>query len=323
MARRPFQNGLCAALAATLLYAGSTAAAVGNEIRIGLAEGAATMDPANFRHRVTGSILRNIHDGLLTRDGRMRLANELVEDWVQTGPLSFEMTLKRDVRFHDGTVMTVEDVIFTFERLTVKGAMNGRTSPRADLLPRFKSITSPAPDIVRFDLVEPWPYLPSVLPMQMIISKAFTMAAGPEGLERRANGAGPFRLSEWRKDGTVTLERFDGYHGGAQQIPPVGPACLERATFKVIPSAEARIKALQDGKIDLIDKVPSWAVESLIFSKNVDALVSEGTRSTFITLNVDRPPFNDRRVRAAVNHAIDRAWIIEGVLGNHATVING
>src|SRR3546814_13239173 len=82
-------------------------------------------------------------------------------------------------------------------------------------------------------LSEPWPILPAMLPFQEIVSKAHVEKVGVNGMADQVNGTGPFKLVEWRRGDSVIMERFDGYYGGATDIPPVGKACVDRVIFKM------------------------------------------------------------------------------------------
>src|SRR3546814_19889236 len=114
--------GIAAVLALPITGAGAT------EIRVGFSSDALTLDPANHRDRETETIIRNMHDGLLTRDSAMKVVPELAESWKALDPLTYEFKLRQGVPFHDGSPMTAEDVKFTFDRLIKEGPMEGQTS---------------------------------------------------------------------------------------------------------------------------------------------------------------------------------------------------
>ena len=104
-----------------------------SEIRVGYTQDALTLDPANPGNRDTETIIRNMYDGLLTRDAAMRVVPELADRWRQVDPVTYEFHLRAGVRFHDGSPMTAEDVKFTMERV-LGGKIGGQTNPRKDLL---------------------------------------------------------------------------------------------------------------------------------------------------------------------------------------------
>ena len=100
-----------------------------SELRVGFTLDALILDPGNHRNRETETIIRNIYDGLLTRDAKMKVVPELAEAWTQVDPVTYDFKIRQGVIFHDGSPMTADDVIFTFERLTKDGAIGRADQP--------------------------------------------------------------------------------------------------------------------------------------------------------------------------------------------------
>lgn len=313
---------IAAAAAACALALPATGQAAG-EIRVGFTQDALTLDPANHRKRETETIIRNIHDGLLTRDGEMKVVPELAESWRQIDALTYEFKLRKGVKFHSGDEMSAEDIKFTFDRLTKEGAMGGQTSPRKSLLGPLKEVKVVDRLTVRLILEKPWPILPAMLPFQEVVSKKFVEKLGSEGLATKANGTGPFKLVEWRRGDAVIMERFAGYYGGAAGIPPVGPARVERVIFKVIPENASRVAALLAGDVDIINELPASSIKQVEANAGTRVMKVNGTRTFFVALNNDKKPFSDVRVRRALNHALNKKLIIDKVLFGTATPLNG
>jgi peptide/nickel transport system substrate-binding protein len=311
---------IAALLAAAVVAAPSTHA---KEIRVGFTLDALTLDPANHRKRETETILRNMYDGLLTRDAKMQVVPELAESYKQINPTTYEFRLRRGVKFHNGESMTAEDVKFTFDRLTKDGAMGGQTSPRKSLLGPLKDVVIVDPYTVQFVLSEPWPILPAMLPFQEVVSKKLVEANGSDALATKVDGTGPFKLVEWRKGDAVIMERFNDYYGGATAIQPAGKACVDRVIFKVIPENASRVAALLAGDVDIINELPAHAAKQVESNPNTRVMSVRGTRSFFIAMNTQVPPLSDVRVRQALAHAIDKKLLIDRILGGHATAING
>ena len=293
------------------------------EIRVGFTLDALTLDPANHRKRETQTILRNMYDGVLTRDAKMQVVPELAESFKQIDATTYEFKLRRGVKFHNGDAMTAEDIKFTFDRLTKDGAMGGQTSPRKSLLGPLKDVVVVDPYTVRFVLSEAWPILPAMLPFQEVVSKKFVEANGSEALATKVNGTGPFKLVDWRKGDAVIMERFNDYYGGAAAIPPVGKACVDRVIFKVIPENASRVAALLAGDVDIVNELPPHTVKQVEANANTKVMSVRGTRSFFIGMNTQVKPLADVRVRQALAHSIDKKLIIDRILGGHATAING
>ncbi len=313
---------LAVAVALTLPLAG-TQASEKKEIRVGFTLDALTLDPANHRNRETQTILRNMYDGLMTRNAWMDVVPELVESWTQPDDLTYELKLRQGVKFHSGDEMTADDVKFTFERLTVEGAMDGQTSPRKSLLGPLERIEVLDRYSVRFVLSDPWPMLPAMLPFQEVVSKSFVEKVGTDGMATQVNGTGPFKLVEWRKGDSIIMERFDDYYGGAAEIPPEGKACVDRVIFKVIPENASRVAALLAGDVDIINELPVHNIKQVDENHDTEMWKINGTRTFFVALNTHRPPFDDLRVRQAANHALDKDLIIEKVLLDNAVPLNG
>jgi peptide/nickel transport system substrate-binding protein len=202
----------------------------GRELRVGFSEDALTMDPGSHRDRQTETIIRNMYDGLLTRDSEMNVVPELAESWRAIDIKTYEFKLRKGVKFHDGRLLTAADIKFTFERLITEGAIREQTSPRKGLLGPLKKVGVVGPHTVHFVLDEPWPMLPAMLPFQEVVSKTFVKKVGSRGIATLVNGTGPFKLVEWRKGDSVIMERFEAYYGGATDIPPVGKACVDRVS---------------------------------------------------------------------------------------------
>ena len=286
----------------------------GAELRIGYPSDLVSEDPAGYRDRWTEILLRNAFDGLLTRDPSMRLVPALSESWERVGPRRYEFRLREGIRLHDGRTLTAADVVFSFERLTRPGGLNGRTSPRKALLGPLASVTAVDPLTVRFELDSPWPIFPAMLPFQQVAA-----AGADSGLV----GSGPFRLVERIPDEAIVFERHDAYFGGAREIPPVGPACVERLVVNVVPGNESRVAGLMAGDFDLVVDVLPHSIPALERHPDTEVRVVDGTRSFFIALDTRAPPFDDRRVREAVAHALDREALVAAHLGGKATLIDG
>ncbi|SMH38483.1 ABC transporter substrate-binding protein [Maritimibacter sp. HL-12] len=313
-----------AVLASVVALATAAPAVHAADLTIGFTLDADTLDPANHRKRETETIIRNMYDGILTRDSEMNVVPEIAESFTQVSPSVYDFKIRSGIKFHDGSDLTAEDVKFTLDRLTVEGAMgNDQTSPRKSLLGPLESVEIVDGDTVRINLSEPWPILPAMLPFQEVVSKAFVEEVGTEGLATQVNGTGPFKLVEWRKGDSIIMERFDDYYGGATDIEPVGPACVDRVIFKIIPETASRVAALLSGDVDIINELPTFSIEQVKNNPNTDVMTVNGTRSFFIAMNMEGEHFDDPKVRQAVAHAIDKDLIIDRILGGNAASIDG
>jgi peptide/nickel transport system substrate-binding protein len=311
------------AIGLALVLAGLGFQARAADLRVGFTQDALTLDPGNHRKRETETIIRNMYDGLLTRDRKMRVVPELAESYRQIDAQTYEFVLRQGVIFHDGQPMTADDIKFTFDRLIKDKALGGQTSPRKSLLGPVQEVSIVDPRTVRFKLSEPWPLLPAMLPFQEVVSKKFVERVGDDAMATQVNGTGPFKLVEWRRGDAIIMERFAGYYGGAADIPPVGPAKVDRVIFKIVPENASRVAGLLAGELDIINELPPSAIKQVEASGNARVAKVNGTRSFFLAINVNKKPFTDARVRQALNHAVNKKLIIDRVLGGTATPLNG
>lgn len=293
-----------------------------SELRVGYSSDIVTLDPANHRSRVTESVVHNMYDALITRTDDMKVVPEIAESFAQIDATTYEAKIRKGIKFHDGSVLTAEDVKFTFDRLTKENAMGGKTSPRKSLVGPVAETVVVDPLTVRFKLSSPWPIFAAYVPFNQIVSKAYTEKVGNDGMATKAMGSGPFKLVEWRQGDALILERFADYYGGATDIPPVGPAKVDRVIFKIIPEPATRVAALLAGEVDLIDELPPHAIKQVEANPRTQVLKTNGTRSFFIDLNNKKPPFNDVRVRQAANYAVNRQLIIDKILSGLAVPLN-
>ncbi|MCL4188371.1 MAG: ABC transporter substrate-binding protein [Rhodobacteraceae bacterium] len=316
-------GGSILAAVSGLSFAG---AALAGSLTIGTVADPVSLDPGNHRDRNAQSLLGNIYDGPFVRlPGGTRLPS-LFAEWIEVNPTTYEAVIRTDVKFHSGEPMTIEDVKFSFDRITVDGALDGATSPRKGLAGPIASTEILGPDRLRINLTAPSPTLPASLSSEggiQIVNQSFVEAAGPGGLATQADGTGPFRLVSWTPGDRIVLERHPDYYGGPAEPGPVGPARLDGVTFRTIPDTSARLAALLAGEIDIAAEIPPFLRPQVEASGVADVVAVNGTRSFFVVLNNTRPPFDDIRVRKAANHAIDRDLIIERVLENTASKING
>lgn len=308
--------GAAAALAAPIFLNAA-------ELKVGFSADALTLDPANHRNRETETIIRNLFDGIVTRDTDMIVVPELAESWSAIDPTTYEFKLREGVTFHDGSTLTAEDIQFSIDRLTKENAMGGQTSPRQSLLGPVTDVEVVDELTVRIKLDSPWPILPAMLPFQEMVSKAHVESVGETEMAESVNGTGPFRLVEWRKGQSVIMERFDDYYGGSTDIEPVGKACVDRVIFQNIPENASRVAALLAGEVHIIDKLPAHMVNQVENNPDTRVMAVNGTRTSFIALNNQREPFSDIRVRHALAHALDRQLVVDKILNGNATLTDG
>src|SRR5499433_3843313 len=186
-------------------------------------------------------VLYAVHDELVKPMPAGMSTPSLAESWSESKDhLTYTFTLRKNVKFHDGSPVTAEDVKFSFERY--KGAS-------ATLLKeKVKEVQVASPTQVRFVLKEPWPdfmlfYGTTASGAGWVVPKHYVDKVGDDGFKRAPIGAGPYKVVSFNPGVELVLEAFDGYWRKAPSI--------KRLTIKSIPDETTRAAALKKGDIDI------------------------------------------------------------------------
>jgi peptide/nickel transport system substrate-binding protein len=295
-------------------------------IIVALSSAPDTLDPADHRNRQSETVIRNMFDGLVTRDSTSGVHLELAEALNWLDDTTLEVTLRQGVKFHDGVEMTADDVVYTFERIIGENMIEypeAHTSPRKGLIAPLESVEKTGDYTVVMHFSATWPVAMQMLVHQQIVPKHYLEEVGTEGFVAHPIGTGPFKFVSAKGLDEIVMERFDDYYGGAPDLTPVGPACIKQVVFKVIPEASTRVAALLAGEVDIIQAVPAELVDTLAQTPGIQVKGAAGTQPKWMEMNVNLAPFDDVRVRQAMNYAVDKDLIIEAIYGGRAVALPG
>jgi peptide/nickel transport system substrate-binding protein len=297
-----------------------------NIIVVALAEDPTSLDPADHRSRLSETVIRNMFDGLVTRDTRSGVHLELAESLEWLDEKTLEVNLREGVLFHDGVEMTADDVVFTYERIIGENMIEypePHTSPRKGLIAPLESVEKTGDYSLVMNFSNAWPPAMQMLVHQQIVPKHYLEEVGTEGFVEHPIGTGPFKFVSAKGMEEIVMERFDDYYGGAPDLEPVGTACVEKAIFRVIPEASTRVAALLAREVDIIQVVPPELVETLDQTKGVQVLTAPSTQPKWMEMNVTLAPFDDPKVRQAMNYAVDKDLLIDALYGGRAVALPG
>jgi peptide/nickel transport system substrate-binding protein len=166
---------------------------------------------------------------------------------------------------------------------------------------------------VRFVLARPFPVFLQALVHFQIVPKKYIQTVGDRTFAERPIGAGPFRYVAGRVDSQIVLERYEHYYGGAPDIPPVGPAPLRGVVFRMMPEPATRVAALKAGEVHIVEDLPVDLIPEVERDPKTVVKATQGTRVYGVELNNARPPFNDVKVRQALNYAVNWEAILKSV----------
>ncbi|MBL8836074.1 MAG: ABC transporter substrate-binding protein [Alphaproteobacteria bacterium] len=298
-------NRLRRMLLAALLAAGMSAAAVAqpkDTLSIDLPGQPATLDPHVQWDTDSYTVYRNIFDNLVTRNAEGRIVPQIATAWTQRTPTEIEFTIRTDVKFHDGTPLTAEDVVFSVRRI-IDPAF------RSPQLSQFDSIVAAevaAPDKVVLRTRSPYPALLAQLVKLSIVPRAYVERVGNERFNLEPMGSGPYRFVSWQRGVRVTLQANEAYWRGR---PP-----FQTVTFQAVPDEATRIANLRSGRADIIRGLNPDSAATLRSEQRIRVLPAPTERVGYMFINAQAGPTRDVRVRRAIAHAINRDLLVQALL---------
>ena len=297
---------LAAALlcAATLLASGAMAQSGTLEIAVDTAP--VGLDP----HKVTAFssfvVIGQIYDGLLEVNADLSLEPALAESWtVSDDGLTYVFQIRQGVQFHNDRTMTADDVVYSYERIVDPET----ASPQASRFAEVESAVATGEYEVTFTLSRPFaPFLSNVTNLYVVPREVVERLGD---LQQQAVGTGPFVLDEIVPDTYVRLHYNPSYYRE-------GEPRLEYLRYNIVPEASTRAAGMRTGAYHLIPDVDPATAETLRGAQGVELRETQDLAYTLLGLNVSREPFDDPRVRMAINYAIDRDEIVEAVYFGNA-----
>jgi peptide/nickel transport system substrate-binding protein len=280
----------------------------GGRLRVGITGGGAsdTLDPHIPATSPDIARVRNLYEPLLYRDHEYRL-EMLVAESLTSSPdaKTWTATLREGIRFHDGRPVTSADVIATFRRIMdPDDPKSGAAS-----LSMLDEVVANGDRQVEFRLTEPSAVFDDYLAQYSlgIVPADFSID--------RPIGTGPFRAKSFTAGLQSTFVRNEHYWRPGQPY-------LDELVLIDFAEDDARINALLSSQVDAIDQVPVALVEVLRSDERLRVLSAQtGTWLPF-TMRVDRPPFDDVRVRQALRLVVDREQMINQVLSGQGRIGN-
>ena len=271
---------------------------------------AVTMDPHNTTQMTAMQPFNFVYSKLLNRDNSMKLVPELAESWRLIDELTWEVKLRRGVKFHNGEDFNADAVKFTLDRVRVPGATQVSSG-----FTTIDEVRTPDPYTVIIVTKKPDPLLAARLAQwgaQMLPPK-YVKGVGIEGLARKAIGTGPDRFAEWRKDDQVV---FDANPNAWGEKPK-----FSKIVFRPIRDELARVSALSTGEVDIAVNIPVDFSEK-VKSGDSTFLAYTPANATDVFLMGHDAPLKDARVRLALNLAIDRQKLSDNLFRGFAKPIS-
>lgn len=301
---------LMPALLATALAFGAAAFAAGN-VRIATSLAPASLQPAEATGLPDATVIRTMFEGLVGfLDGQ--LVTELASDWqANADATSYTFTLREGVKFHDGTPFDAAAVKAYYEWVLDP---NSRGARGRSQLKDVKDIVVLGDHELRIDLKQAngaFIYLLAISNSR-IASPASIEKYGDD-ISRNPVGTGPFKLVSWTEGQSVIVERNPDYWGDAAKV--------DRLEFVVVTNAATRVAMLQSGEVQFIEALPPQLVPVIQADPKLEVASTKTNFLRVLELNTTRKPFDDVRVRQALNYAIDKEQLVRVAVAGLATVM--
>ena len=272
-----------------------------------------TMDMQWVTAQVIVNVGNHIQQTLLDYDHSMTLQPNLAVSWEQIEPTVWQYKLREGVQFSNGEPFNADQVKFSFDRVMAPDSDSMRKGET-----RYVSSVEVVDDytvnfhtdgiIPLFDL-----YVTAKFP---IVPEAYITENDAEHFASNPIGTGPYVLEEWVKDDHITLRKNPTYWGEEPKIDVI--------TFLTVPDISSRVATLLAGEADIATDLQPATVQEVENREGLSVVSRPGMRSVFLLFNTQiESPVTDRRVRQAINYAVDKDVIIESILDGFGKKLEG
>lgn len=265
------------------------------------------LDPHKTSAYYSFEVLENVYDTLVEPDADLKMQPSLATSWkTSKDQLTWTFTLRKGVTFSDGSPLTSQDVVYSFNRI-IDDELNS-----AYKFSTVKSFSAPDPTTVVVTLTDPTPNLLANVGGFKGVAIVEKSNVDSGKIKTAPVGSGPFEVKSYTSGDSIDLVRNDKYWGPKPKIAGVH--------FTFVKDPTVALQNLQSGEVDWTDNLPPQQVSSLKQSGDITVESAPSTDYWYLTLNEARKPFDDVDVRRAVAFALDRGAITQAAKFGNATV---
>jgi peptide/nickel transport system substrate-binding protein len=277
------------------------------DLTIDLAVEPATLDPALVYESDGWSVVHSIYDALVQPGPDGTLEMVLAESMTQVDPLTWEISLRPDITFHNGEPVDAASVAFSVDHI-LDPETGSQVAGNFQVIDEVEAVDS---RIVRLHLSAPAPWLPSLMAPWLVLLPPIYASDPSNDFANRPIGTGPYRFVDWQRGSRIELERNPDYFGGTAKGEPIAA----RVDFRFVPDATTRVTDVVSGTSQLVRAVPYDELERVVATAEVVEQPIAGC--AFVRIPTDVAPFDNASVRLALNHAVDVESIIASLLGGN------
>jgi len=227
---------------------------------------------------------------------------------------SIVVKLREGVTFSNGEPMNADAVVHS-----INIVIDPKTAPSYALFFGAFQKAEKVDDLtVRITLKQPYAAIEQALAVAFITPPKYWAEVGPEKYGLNPIGTGPFVMGEWARDSELVMNKNENYWGEA-------PAGIDRLIWKPVPDDIARVSGLKTGEYDIISNVPVAMAEEIKADAALSLIPVDSYRIFFNYLSPPdaESPLQDKRVRKAMNHAVDKKTLIETIFSGYGVATNG
>ncbi|WP_329009547.1 ABC transporter substrate-binding protein [Micromonospora rifamycinica] len=264
------------------------------------------LDPHKTSAYHSFEVLENVYDTLVEPDADLTMGPALATGWTTSSDqLTWTFTLREGVTFSDGSPLTSEDVVYSYQRI-IREKLNASFR-----FATVRSVTAPDPATVVVTLTAPTPNLLANLGGYKGVAIVEKSNVESGAIKTRPVGSGPFTVAGYTAGDTIRLARNDAYWG---QKPK-----LDGVTFTFVKDPTVALQNLRGGEVQWTDNLPPQQVPALKEAGEVTVETTPSTDYWYLALNERRKPYDDANVRRAVAFALDREAITKAATFGQAT----
>ncbi len=278
-----------------------------HSVVVGRPSDAISLDPARPTDNESAEVVAQVFETLVRyHPGTTNVEPALAVSWeTDDSGAVWTFHLRDGVRFHDGSRFDADAVVFSFERQRdpAHPYHTGRFNYWENAFRNILRVEKLDPLTVRFYIATRYaPLLANMTMFPVSIVSPAAVARWGDGFAEHPVGTGPFMVERWDRGERIVLGRFAGYWGP--------PASLERLVFEVVPDARQRLIDLESGAIDLAVAILPEELQFVDLHPGLTLYRPPTNNVTYLAMNCLKPPFDDVRVRRAVNLAINKSPIV-------------
>jgi peptide/nickel transport system substrate-binding protein len=233
----------------------------------------------------------------------------LAESWQFQGK-RWVFRLRKNVRFHDGSLFTAKDVIYSINRIK-----NDKQSLQKENFRDLTEMQALDDYTIAFTTEVPNAVFLDRLQNRFMLCKAAMEAQSVDPAEQKPVGTGAYRFVSWQRDGNLVLTRHDNYWGGKTAVKEI--------VIRRVKEDAGRVAGLLAGQGDVTNNVPVEELSRFEKHPRIRGEKVEGVRMYFLAMNVTHKPFDNKLLRQAINYAVDPAVIIKHIYEGNGYVMNG